>query len=172
MASPVTLADMNSWKRFAIFFLPACLAVYALSFGPALRLFFKSDLTKRKLDAIYRPFLVPGLPRSIILPYARLWAPYGVPFASWKAPYTEEEVGAFLKPGTPREAITKRFGQPMSVQRDPTFEDGSKPFDEILYFIFLTTQGHATYGETVFGGFQVNLKDGKVVGWSPISISG
>jgi len=162
---------MNSWKRFAIFFLPACLAVYALSFGPALRLFFRSDLSKGKLDAIYRPFLVPGLPRDIILPYARLWAPYGVPFASWKAPFTEEEVGAFLKPGTPREAILNHFGKPISVERNPVFEDGSKSVDEILEYIFLTTQWQGTYGETVFGGLQVDLKNGKIVGWSPITVS-
>lgn len=144
--------DMNDWKRYAALLLPACLVFYALSFGPALQLFLKGDLSKRKLDAIYRPFLVPGWSRRVILPYARLWSSWGVPFVSWKAPYTEKEVGAFLKPGTSRVAILQRFGQPFHVERDPVFDGGGKPYDEVLEYDF-PDFGHGTYGENAFAGF-------------------
>ncbi len=164
--------DVDHWKRYVILFIPACLVFYVLSFGPALVLVRKSDLSKSKLDAIYRPFLTPGLLRRVIVPYARLWSPYGVPFASWKAPYTQKEVGAFLQPGIPQEMILQRFGQPFSSDRSGAFDGAGRPVDEILHYYFYTPNSGGTYGESVFGGFQASIKDGKLVGWSSIYVDG
>jgi hypothetical protein len=78
--------------------------------------------------------------------------------------YTEEDVRAFVVPGTPREAIIQRFGQPFSTEKDPKFEDGSHPADEILYFN-LPLPNPPKEEQWVFSGFQVWLKGGKAVKW-------
>lgn len=79
--------------------------------------------------------------------------------------YTEDDVRDFVLPGTSRQAIVKRFGSPIHVQKNPKFEKGStNDIDAILYFETplpnpLTNQSWA------FSGFQVWLKDDKAVKW-------
>lgn len=77
--------------------------------------------------------------------------------------YTEDEVKKFVLPGTSREAIIQRFGEPMVDEKNPKFVDGSTNIDEIL--IFVLPPDTATHGKFVFSGFQVRLKDGKAVEW-------
>jgi len=79
--------------------------------------------------------------------------------------YTEDEVRQFVVPGTTREAIISRFGQPVRDWKNPKFEDGSTNIDEILYF-FLPSLKPPRNESWVFSGFQVRLKDGKAVQWS------
>ncbi len=78
--------------------------------------------------------------------------------------YTENDVRSFVLPGTSREAIVARFGQPNYVQRNPKFEDGSTNIDEIIFFDlpFPNPPRNVKWG---FAGFQVHLKEGKAVDW-------
>lgn len=85
---------------------------------------------------------------------------------SARAPYTEEDVRAFIKPGTPREAIVKRFGEPRIVEKNPKFEGGYTGVDEIIfYFLPLEPRKQKKTDDWVFSGFQVRLKEGKTVEW-------
>jgi hypothetical protein len=83
-----------------------------------------------------------------------------------RPPYTEEDVRAFVQPGTSREAIIKRFGEPINDWKNPKFEDGSTDIDEIIFFMlpFEPRRGPPPE-DSVFAGFQVRLKDGKAVEW-------
>ncbi|SRR6266404_1510272 len=78
--------------------------------------------------------------------------------------YTEDDVRKFVLPGTTREAVIQRFGQPVYNQKNPKFEDGSQRADEILYFD-LRPSNPPREERWVFAGFQVWLKDGKTVKW-------
>ena len=78
--------------------------------------------------------------------------------------YTEDDVRKFVLPGTPREAIIQRFGEPEYVSKNPKFEDGSTDVDEIIYFS-LPDPSPGVKEDFVFGGFQVGLKNGKAVDW-------
>ncbi len=73
---------------------------------------------------------------------------------------------AFVQPGTPREAIIKRFGEPVVDDKHPNFEGGYTGIDEIMFFNlpYKLQQGPAP-ADWVFAGFQVRLKDGKAVEW-------
>ena len=79
-------------------------------------------------------------------------------------PYTEDDVRKFVLPGTSREAIIKRFGEPINDWKNPTFEDGSTDIDEILFFD-LPGPNPPVEESWVFSGFQVRLKNGKAVQW-------
>jgi hypothetical protein len=78
--------------------------------------------------------------------------------------YTENDVRNFVIPGTPRDAIITRFGEPVVVEKNPKFEDGSTDIDEILDF-YLPSAPRGTKEDFVFAGFQVYLRDGKAVQW-------
>jgi hypothetical protein len=78
--------------------------------------------------------------------------------------YTEDDVRKFVLPGTPREAIIQRFGDPVIVEKNPKFEDGSTNVDEIIYF-HLPLPPPGVKEDFVFAGFQVGLKNGKAVDW-------
>jgi hypothetical protein len=82
--------------------------------------------------------------------------------SSW---YTEDEVRKFVQPGTSRETIIQRFGQPIIDEKNPKFDDGSTNIDEIL--IYVLPPEPLPPGKFVFSGFQVRLKDGKSVEWMP-----
>jgi hypothetical protein len=82
-------------------------------------------------------------------------------------PYTEDDVRKSVLPGTPRESIVGRFGQPMVDEKNPRFEDGSTNIDEILVFTLPSTNPPKNEN-WVFAGFQVRLKDGKAVEWSVV----
>src|SRR5437879_2528594 len=79
--------------------------------------------------------------------------------------YTEDDVRAFVLPGTTREAIIARFGKPTYDEKNSKFEDGSTKIDEIIYFD-LPLRNPPVEQRGVFSGFQVRLKDGKAVDWS------
>jgi hypothetical protein len=83
------------------------------------------------------------------------------------APYTEGDVRKFVLPGTTREAIIKRFGEPTSVEKNPRFDDGSTNVDEIIYYFLPLSSWPRTGGDQRFTGFQVSLKDGKTIDWLP-----
>jgi hypothetical protein len=87
--------------------------------------------------------------------------------SSTRPPYTEEDVRAFVQPGTSREAIIKRFGEPQSDEKNPKFEGDYTGVDEIIYY-FLATEHlqRPSKEEWAFAGFQVRLKDAKAVDWS------
>lgn len=71
-----------------------------------------------------------------------------------------------MKPGTTREAIIARFGEPMVDEKNPKFEDGCTGVDEvILYHIPFDQLPRSKNGDWVFSGFQVRLKEGKTVEW-------
>jgi hypothetical protein len=78
--------------------------------------------------------------------------------------YSEDDVRKFVLPGTPRQAIIERFGDPVHDEKNPKFEDGSTDVDEILYF-HLPLPPPGTKEDFVFSGFQVGLKNGKAVYW-------
>jgi hypothetical protein len=80
------------------------------------------------------------------------------------ARYTEDDVRNFVLPGTSREAIIQRFGEPVIVEKNPKFEDGNTNVDEIILFR-LPPSPPGTKEDYVFAGFQVGLKNGKVVDW-------
>jgi hypothetical protein len=82
-------------------------------------------------------------------------------------PFTEDEVREFVKPGMPREAIIKRFGEPMHVEKNPRFEDGSDNVDEIIHYFLPLQDWNQHTGNHRFTGFDVGLKQGKVVNWQP-----
>ena len=87
---------------------------------------------------------------------------------SARPPYTEDDVRAFVQPGTPREAIIKRFGEPVVDEKNPKFEGGYTGVDEIIYYLlpsFTQSRKRPPSKEWVFAGFQVRLKDGKAVEW-------
>src|SRR5438105_3479385 len=85
-----------------------------------------------------------------------------------KQPYTENDVRSFVKPGTSRDAIIARFGQPVSDDKNPKFEGGYTGVDEILFYVLpLQSWKKTRNDETAFVGFQVRLKDGKAVEWMP-----
>jgi hypothetical protein len=71
-----------------------------------------------------------------------------------------------VQPGTSREAIVRRFGEPTSDWKNPKFEDGYTGVDEIIYY-FLPPEPRRRKrtDDWVFSGFQVRLKDGKTVEW-------
>ena len=79
--------------------------------------------------------------------------------------YAEEDVRAFVLPGTAREAIIARFGKPTYDEKNPKFADGSTKIDEIIYFD-LPLRNPPVEQKGVFSGFQVRLKDGKAVDWT------
>ena len=79
--------------------------------------------------------------------------------------YTEEDVRKFVVPGTSRDAIIARFGDPGIDERNPKFEDGSTNIDEILYFR-LPLPNPLRNEEWAFSGFQVRLHSGKAVDWA------
>jgi len=81
--------------------------------------------------------------------------------------YTENEVRKFVKPGMAREAIIERFGEPGQVEKNPRFEDGSRDVDEIIYYSLPVRDWNRHTGENRFTGFQVGLKNRKVVDWLP-----
>ena len=81
--------------------------------------------------------------------------------------YTEDEVREFLKPGMERETITKRFGEPAYVEKNPRFEDGSHNVDEIIHYFLPIQDWNRNTGNHRFTGFQVGLKQGKMVDWLP-----
>ncbi len=81
--------------------------------------------------------------------------------------YTEDEVREFVKPGMPREAIVKRFGEPTQVEKNPRFEDGTHDVDEIIYYSLPIQDWDRHAGDSRFTGFQVGLKQGKVIDWLP-----
>jgi hypothetical protein len=78
--------------------------------------------------------------------------------------YTEDDVRNFVLPGTSREAIIKRFGEPQHQDKNPIFEDGSTAIDEIIYFD-LPFPNPPREERWAFAGFQVRLKNGKAVDW-------
>ena len=87
---------------------------------------------------------------------------------SARPPYTEDDVRAFVQPGTAREAIIRRFGEPVMDEKNPKFEDGYTGVDEIIYYMlpsFTQPRKRPPSKEWVFAGFQVRLKDGKAVEW-------
>ena len=81
--------------------------------------------------------------------------------------YTEDAVREFVKPGMAREGIIKRFGEPTYVEKNPRFEDGSHNVDEIIYYSLPIQDWDRRTGNQRFTGFQVALKQGKVVDWLP-----
>ena len=162
---------MNHFKRYLFALIPIVLILYAASFGPALRFMEEGKLSKSRFATFYRTFLTNGWPRKCIIPYARLWShaePGFVPIL-WEAPYSKEEVAAFLKPGISRAAIVQRFGQPLGVYRGPIAENGTQPYDETLIYSVLPPGNRLQ--DFVFDGFLANLKDGQLVDWSP-SVAG
>jgi hypothetical protein len=80
--------------------------------------------------------------------------------------YTEEDVRAFVQPGTSRAAIFERFGEPLIDEKNPKFEGGYTGVDEIIYY-FLPSKPRQRKpnDDWVFAGFQVRLKEGKAVEW-------
>ena len=80
---------------------------------------------------------------------------------------TEEDVRKFVLPGTPRDTIINRFGEPISEDKNPVFEDHSTDVDTILYFDFGPPQ-KGKEENYAFCGFEVFLKNGKAVKWSAI----
>src|SRR3989442_9868305 len=78
--------------------------------------------------------------------------------------YTEDDVRRFVLPGTTREAIIKRFGEPIVDEKNPKFDDGSTAIDEIIYFD-LPSPNPPVEENWAFAGFQVRLKNGKAVQW-------
>ena len=87
--------------------------------------------------------------------------------ARTSTPYTEAEVREFVKPGMPREAIIKRFGEATHVEKNPRFEDGSHHVDEIIHYFLPIQDWNRNTGNHRFTGFQAGLKQGKVVDWLP-----
>jgi hypothetical protein len=79
--------------------------------------------------------------------------------------YSEDEVRKFVLPGTSRESIISRFGQPTYVQKNPKYDDGSTNVDEILFFD-LPSPNPPRSEKWVFSGFVVDLKDGKALRWT------
>ncbi len=86
-------------------------------------------------------------------------------------PYTESDVGKFVRAGMLRAEIIKRFGEPMFDEKNPRFEDGSTNVDEIIYYDLPIAAALAHNrdkdSDHRFTGFQVSLKDGRVLDWSP-----
>ena len=81
--------------------------------------------------------------------------------------YTEAEVRAFIQPGTPREAIITRFGEPMITEKDPKFDGGWTGVDEIIYYLLPSgDEQRERKDDWAFAGFQVRLKEGKAVDWA------
>jgi hypothetical protein len=71
-----------------------------------------------------------------------------------------------VQPGTTREAIIARFGEPTVDEKNPKFEGGDTSIDEIIYYHILFRQlPPSPNGDWVFSGFQVRLKEGKAVVW-------
>jgi len=87
--------------------------------------------------------------------------------ARTRTPYSEEEVREFVKPGMLREAIIERFGETTHVEKNPRFEDGSHNVDEIMAYFLPIQDWNRNTGNHRFTGFQVGLKQGKVVYWLP-----
>jgi len=88
---------------------------------------------------------------------------YGCSRPGARRAYTEEDVRSFIKPGTSRDAIIARFGQPVSDDKDPKFEGGYTGVDEIMFYL-LPPQ---TWRNARFVGFQVRLEHDKTVEWMP-----
>src|SRR5437762_8393125 len=85
-------------------------------------------------------------------------------------PYNEDDVRKFVRAGMAREAIIERFGEPEYDEKNPRFEDGSTKVDEIIYYSLPLNALRRTQQqprEERFTGFQVHLKDGKVLDWLP-----
>ena len=80
--------------------------------------------------------------------------------------YTEEDVRAFVQPGTSCEAIIKRFGEPLVDDKHPKFEGGYTEVDEIMFYAQPPEPRRLrSTDKRTFAGFQVRLKDGKAVEW-------
>jgi hypothetical protein len=73
--------------------------------------------------------------------------------------YTEEQVAALVRPGVPREVILAKFGQPL---RESHFPEGY----DVMYYIEISSKNREKDYE--FGGFEVFIRDGRVVRWEPI----
>jgi hypothetical protein len=86
-----------------------------------------------------------------------------------QASYTETDVLKFVTPGTPREAIIRQFGRPMSTLKSTVSADGID-YDETLFFM-LPLPPADVKENLAFAGFQVRLKDGKAVRWFPTTRS-
>jgi hypothetical protein len=70
-----------------------------------------------------------------------------------RALYTEEDVRAFVQPGTSREAIIKRFGEPLVDDKNPKFEGGYTGVDEIMFFhLPFETQRRPRTDDLIFSG--------------------
>src|SRR5436190_1326554 len=84
-----------------------------------------------------------------------------------KPPYTEDDVRVFVQPGTSREAIIARFGEPSVDEKNPRFDGGYTGVDEIIHYL-LPPEYHQRprKDDWAFSGFQVRLKDGKAVDWA------
>ncbi len=84
-----------------------------------------------------------------------------------KPSYSEADVRAFVQPGTSRDAIIRRFGEPVFEEKNPKSDSDHAGVDEIIYYSLpLRYYTAKRNGDLHIMGFQVRLREGKTVDWS------
>src|SRR4051794_19499406 len=100
------------------------------------------------------------LPNQRLAAFAALFAAVIAGCSERRAPlYSERDVQTFVTVGTPREAIVRRFGDPVDESSDGAYK--------ILYFRLHSPKPRVRE-DNVFGGFEVWLRDDKAVRWEAI----